>query len=209
MKKSSICIIIAFFYHFQLQAVQVNNLTILLTSDSIRSKVKALDTFPIFDFGSNRYDINRQLEELQSDINNRVLILNNRSVDALAIALKRSQYIVADVLIGLFIEEEINMVDYRTGYELRSIYPQNTPLSEIIDCRLKFHEDYLEQNESIIQSQGLLLQSAIRSLRGMQIEIYSTNLPTPLLNRCDEIINTRIILNLLEWIVIMWPFIGI
>ena len=143
----------------------------------------------------------RQLEELRIYINNGEIVLSDHSVDALAIALKRGRYNAADALVGLFLGRRINMTSYRTNNRLQSIYPQDTSLSEIIDCRVKLHTDYLENNEFINEFQRLLLESAIQSLKRIQAEIYyPEDIPTPLLNRCNPILNNRIFLDeVIEW----------
>ena len=202
MKSLNIFIMIALCTYLQIEKAQANNFLTLLSSDNnVDSKIKAVDEYPAFDFDPNRHLMYRQMEELRISINNGDVILDGDSVDALAIALKRGRYNAADALVGLFLETRINMASYRTNNRLQSIYPQDTTLSEIIDCRVKLHTDYLENNEFISERQRFLLESAIQSLRGLHTEIYYLeDLPTLSLNRCDAILNNRIFIDkAIEW----------
>ena len=150
MKKLSMFIMTLFCCYVQIEALQANDLIDLLLASDVESKIKTVESIPVAGFGLSNYDMSSQIQRLQRAISSEEVVLNDSSVDALAIALKRGRYRVANAFIDLFLQENIDMASYQTDDKLHAIYPQGTSLSEIIDCRLKFHRNYLENNEPYI-----------------------------------------------------------
>ena len=181
----------------------------LLISDSIEEKIEIIESFsPDSTLDSfAKYQI---LQGLQVAVINREIILNNNSVEVIAIALKYSRYNLADIFLDLFLSEylflegqQILVLNYRTNNRISSMYPEGVSLSEIVDCRLMLHKDYLENNTPTNDYQAFLLNSAIQTLEEMQLVVYISDVPAPSEDRCDEIRNGTPLfssLSLSKWI---------